>query len=188
MQFSGSLSPDEFWARMREIHSQMRDSFARRASFGLSDWDGSRMLGEWSLGDGTFRSLEYARADASPTVMVATADGDVEDALGHVLMNLPFDDSVAAPRLMSADRTPARASAQVSIPVSGQLVNFGVRTVARYTIADAAVGSYQIVIRAQGTELEGLRVDQIDDIEPYLAGRADMIRKMRAEYGILDPP
>jgi hypothetical protein len=180
------LSPDEFWVRVRAMDERLRESFAERACFGLGSWRGSRMIDEWALGDSTFRSVRYDRDDGTAEVMVATSDGG-EDSLHHVVANLPSDEPFEQRmERMRTSRIPA-AIGHAEIAVSRQFVQFALRSVNDYLIADATVEGLHILIRVRGVGLEELRVELIDDVQPYLDGRNAMIRKARADHGIIDP-
>jgi len=169
------------------MDEQLRESFAERACFGLGGWRGSRMIDEWALSGSTFRSVRYSQDDRIAEVMVATSDDDVEDTLRQIIRNLPSDEPFE--QRMERVRTsqiPA-AVGRADIAVSGRLVPFAVRSVNDYLIADATVNGRHVVVRARGTGLEELRIEPIDDIQPYLDARTAMIRKTRADHGIIDP-
>jgi hypothetical protein len=87
---------------------------------------------------------------------------------------------------MRTSRIPA-AIGHAEIAVSRQFVQFALRSVNDYLIADATVEGLHILIRVRGVGLEELRVELIDDVQPYLDGRNAMIRKARADHGIIDP-
>jgi hypothetical protein len=169
------------------MDERLRESFAERACFGLDSWRGPRMIDEWALGDSTFRSVRYSQDDGIAEVMVATSDDDGEDPLHHVIANLPSDEPFEKRmERMRTGRIPT-AVGQADIAVSGQFVTFAVRSVNDYLIADATVEGRHIVIRAHDAALEELRIEPITDIQPYLDARNAMIRKARADHGIIDP-
>lgn len=187
MQAGRTLSQDEFWDWIRTMDAQLRRSFSERPCFGLDGWTGARIIAEWALGDSTFRSVQYDRDDESAEVLVATSEDDVEDPLQHVIWNLPSEEPFEE-RMdrLRASQIPA-VSERIELPVSGRLVCFNVRSVDDYLIADATVENRRIVLRARDIRLEALHIERIDDIEPYLDGRNALIRKARAEHGVIDP-
>jgi hypothetical protein len=181
------IPPDEFWQRAAALDAQVRELVAVRPAFGLTEWSGSRMIAEWSLGDSTFRSVQYDAADASGQVVVSTSDDTDESALKHVLMNLPSDEPFEErmQRIRQFEVPPA--TAQTTVMVSGDPARFDIRVVREFTIADTAIGERQVVIHGRGITIQTLHLAEIDDIEPYLDGRRAMIKRARAEHGIVDP-
>jgi hypothetical protein len=178
------LSPDEFWQRQTALDQQVRESFPRWLTYGLSDWGGTAMLGEWPLGDGTFRSIRY---DDGPdtTVVVASAEGDIDQAVEHLLMNLPGprEPGSGAPVAEPENRQRTLADA-VAIAVPGAAIEFAGWHSGGFTVVGAAVGAVEIAVCWRGVDAALLSIDLVSDVEPYLDGRREVIRAARRKYGI----
>jgi hypothetical protein len=183
VQSGQMLSPDEFWQRQSTLDGEVQESFLHRTAYGIVDWSGTAMLGEWSLGDGTYRSLRF---DDGPgvTVVVASADRAAEAALDHLLMNLPvslelrLDTSAAPPE----HRQPTPAGA-VAISVSDIVTIFEGWNSAGFTVAGAAIGQVDLAVCWRGIDARLLRLAPVDAIEPFLEGRREFIRTARRRHG-----
>jgi hypothetical protein len=182
------LTPDEFWARMRANDDALRARFATWPTYALADWTGARMIDEWSLGDGTFRSVRFDSADDLQIVVATSDDLDSEPAR-HLLLNLPTADTE---RLRDEEKSRAHyersereANGTVLISVSGIPVRFVTWTEDGYTVAGASHDAVGIAVRTNGP-IEGMSLARVDDIEPYIDGRNDRIRALRAERGLDD--
>jgi hypothetical protein len=189
MRAGRTLSPDEFWARMRAHDDELRGMFATRPTYALANWSGQRMIDEWSFGDSTFRSVRFDDEDDGQFV-VATADERDDEPARHLLLNLPTTDpermTDEAKSLAHFERSQRPADASVLFVVSGAAVAFDAWIGDGYTVAGAFADGVAIAVRTTGTPRDGLALIRIDDIEPYIRGRNDRIRAMRAERGLDD--
>jgi hypothetical protein len=70
------LSPDEFWARMGTYDDQLRAQFGPQRTYALAEWAGAKMIDEWLLGDGAYRSLRFEGTDGVQIVVVTAAGAD----------------------------------------------------------------------------------------------------------------
>jgi hypothetical protein len=123
------------------------------------------MIDEWSLGDSTYRGVRLDGAEGLQ-VVVATSDDAASEPARHLLTNLPTTDTGKA-----------------TLSVSGNLAQFDTWTADGYTVAGARIDGVGLALRTNG-RLDSLSFVLIDDIEPYLRGRNDRIRAMRAERGL----
>jgi hypothetical protein len=182
-----TLSSDEFWARLRALDADVRELFAVRPTYGLVDWTELCMLDEWSLGDSTYRSLRYDGPD-DYHVVVASSNDATDEPARHLLLNLPTDDTERftdeTKSLTHYERSRRAATGSASLSVSGAPVVFDIWAEDGYTVAGARVGKIGIGVRTNLDFPGELRLALVDEIEPYIEGRNDRIRALRAARGL----
>jgi hypothetical protein len=174
---------------MRAHDAELRGLFAVRPTYALADWRAQSMIDEWSFGDGTYRSLRFDGSDGVQLV-VATSDDTIDEPARHLLLNLPIADTERytdeAKSRAHYERSQREATGAVTLSVSGSPVAFDTWAEEGYMVAGARVGGIGIAVRANGTLPDGLALVRVDDIEPYIRGRNNRIRAMRAERGLDD--
>lgn len=175
MEFSGYLAPEEFWALMRETDETLRTSFHSTPVYGLTGWNGVAMVGEWAFSEGN-RGFQYRDDSAGkPLVVVETGDGrDPRWMLasfrsrGEYLPHQLGESASAPDRIIQADVDGA--------PVMFEVWDESDRWWGVGVIADRA-----ILIESRRHRDEPIHLTLVTDVEPYLAGRHDWIRRARGE-------
>ena len=172
---------------MRAHDEQVRAKFALQRTYAVADWAGPKMIDEWSLGNGTYRSLRFSGPDGVGIVVATTDDAD-DDPVRHLVMNLPatdrdrFADGSVTHALYNAPRI---ATTTLMLGVSGRPVPFSIWEIDDFVIAGAVIRPVGVGVRTNGS-LDALSLKLVDDIEPYIQGRNDHIRTLRADRGLDD--
>jgi hypothetical protein len=171
---------------MRGHDEAVRARFANWPTYALAQWHGQRMLEEWALGDGTYRSLRFDGYEGEE-IVVATSEDD--EPARHLLLNLPGTDTARFTDEKKAREHNAHserdADGSVSILVLDLPVRFETWAEGGYTVAGARLEGRAIGVRTN-RPLDGVALELTDDIEPYIDGRNKRIRAMRAERGLDD--
>jgi hypothetical protein len=161
---AGWLSPEQFWARLDELDEQMRTVAHLLPLYGVADWTGPVMTGDWEWHNGRLELAELAHGDPlGEGLCIAVATSTDAPAPG----GLPGHEHIDA------------AAGTVEISVGGQLVEF---TCWRDAHAWSAIGrlvDHHLRIQARGITAGQVALIRITDIEPYLAGRRSYLRAAR---------
>ncbi|MBG6054111.1 hypothetical protein IWX81_000501 [Salinibacterium sp. CAN_S4] len=175
MDFTGYLAPDEFWALMRETDDQLRSSFHAAPVYGLASWAGHAMLGEWAFGEGN-RGFQYRDvAEGEPIVVVETGGGSDPRWMLAAFRSrgefLPHQRGVAASvpdRIVEGD-------------VAGAAVMFEVWDEYGRWWGVGVIGDRAILIESRQAAHLPVALGLVVDVEPFIAGRTDWIRRARGE-------
>lgn len=81
-------------------------------------------------------------------------------------------------RKLEADDTPRDRIMEISVDGTSVLFEVWESSETRWA---ASFADHRIVLEARECPLEGLGLHRVHDLEPYLAGRASVIREMRGE-------
>jgi hypothetical protein len=141
------------------------------------------MVGEWSLGGGTLRSLRYDDG-LDITVLIATADSPERNPVDHLLMNLPRSGELSfeSPAPEPDKRQPTEA-ADITIAVAGSPTKFAGWESGDFTLVGSAIDGRELAVCSRGVELTELRIGLVSDIEPYIEGRQELISAARRKHG-----
>ena len=187
MRITGRLTPEQFWARMTAMEDDVRAQAHLLPLYGLTDWPGERILGEWGHMDGRLTTAgllhgEFDNGDGAEgtrvQVMVDTR------APREVVQNLrltgasPFDKEAALAARQQAGSPP---TGTVTIPVNGDSEVFDHWVDGSTWYAARQHHGHALVIEARNVRPDELALVTVDDIEPYLAGRRAWLRHKRGE-------
>lgn len=171
----GYLAHDEFWALMRETDDTLRSTFPAAPVYGLASWRGHAMLGEWAFGEGN-RGFQYRHeAEDEPVVVVETGDGSdprwmlaAFRSRGEILPHQLGVAATAPDRIVEGD-------------VDGTAVMFEVWDEPGRWWGVGVIGDRAILIASRQPAHQPLALALVRDVEPFIAGRADWIRRARGE-------
>lgn len=173
MDSGGGLTPSEMDAVVADAQNRVRASFGAMPVFSPVGWDGPVMIGEWSWAGGA-HGLAHGNPDGSdPYVQVQTHPHDARQGVLHLRMN-------AAGDYDRFDEPPDRLA---EITVDATPVLFEVWEDELNSWAGGNYLAHGIVVEARRTSIDDLRLQSVDDIEPYLEGQLELIRRARHEAG-----
>jgi len=158
------LSPEQFWARLDEFDEQMRAAAHLLPLYGVADWTGPVMTGDWEWHNDRLELAELAHGDPlgeGLCIAVATST-DARAPAG-----LPGHEHIDA------------AASTVGISVGGQPVELTCWRDAHAWSATGRLADHHLRIQARGITPEQVTLIRITDIEPYLAGRRSYLRAAR---------
>ena len=173
MDSGDRLPPNEMDAVIADAQNRVRASFGNMPVFGPVDWDGPVMIGEWSWAGGS-HGLAHGNPDGNdPYVQVQTHPHDARQAVHHLRRNTPR-------ALLCPDSPPDRVA---EITVDATPVLFEVWDDELNSWAGGNYLEHGIVVEVRRTSIDDLSLCSVDDIEPYLAGQLDLIRRARSLGG-----
>ncbi|MEY9864068.1 hypothetical protein ABH935_009722 [Catenulispora sp. GAS73] len=186
MKITGKLSPQEFWARMDEGDARVRAESGALPLFGVADWTGPRMTGDWGWVNDRLTSAGLAHGDRQGTGafihVKTTTDDPTEAALGHRMgAHLPLTDPEQFPTLRNRLRTDPGTPTTVTI--DDEPHDFHQWSAPDGTwLAAGHHGETALIIEASAAvDITQLRLIRVTDIEPYIAGRRAHLRRLRGE-------
>ncbi|QHC69502.1 hypothetical protein [Rathayibacter sp. VKM Ac-2801] len=168
MHYGGRLDEAEYSAHLAEWAARVRSSFGDLPVWGVSDWSGRRLLGEWIFSGGP-HGLSFLRADAvrggaGPSVETRTTLGDPRQDVALLCGREESPSSFVRPEALPA---PTRIA---EIEVDGEQEPFEVWEGDGAVRAAASVRGHVLTLECRGVELERLALAEVDDIEPFVAG------------------
>lgn len=173
MDTGGQLTPSEMDAVVADAQNRVRASFGSMPVFGPVDWDGPVMIGEWNWAGGA-HGLAHGNPDGDqPYVQVQTHPHDARQGVNHRRAHAAGD--VGRP-----DAPPDRLT---EITVDATPVLFEVWEDDLGSWAGGNYLEHGIVLESRRTRIDDLSLRTVDDIEPYLKGQLDLIRRARLEAG-----
>lgn len=181
MHYDGRLTPEELDEQIVKSLDRVRDSAHDMPVFGVVGWTGDVSLGEW-IYDGGPHSLQHGDPDAHTTsVQVQTTAAASEARLALFQLRLNFDgpwegDDFSA-RFDAYDVPPDEI---VEVLLDATPVLFEVWTVGTVSWAAGAFGDFGIAIEARSYPMGDLALGRVTDLEPYIAGRLEWLRRFRA--------
>ena len=177
MDSGNRLTAREMDQVVADAQNRVRASFDTMPVFGVTGWTGPVMVGEWSWHDGS-RGLAHGNPDgAGSYVQVHTHPAEARVGV-HELRSSSSDAPGGASTL---DGPPDRLA---EIVVDATPVVFEVWDDATRSWAGGNYLQHGIVIESRRTDIDDLGLHSVDDIEPYLAGQLDLIRRARREIGL----
>jgi hypothetical protein len=152
MHINGRLSSEEFWIQMDRVYSEVLSQAESGVVYGVAGWPTIGLLGEWALGDGTTRQVEYTSQSANisvttnpnPAVTLASGSGG-------------------------------------SIVVDGVSRSALITEVGRTLQAEVEIDGTVVAVEAVGVNLGELRLERIRDVSPLIEARLDQIAAARGE-------
>jgi len=176
MDLAGRLTPEQMDAVVADAQNRVRASFGSMPVFGVSGWTGPVMIGEWSWLDGS-RGLAHGNPDGDGSyVQVHTHPHDARLAVHDLRMSA----AGVLGTFTDFDSPPDRLA---EITVDATPVLFEVWEVDGNAWAGGNYLEHGIVVEARSSSIADLRLQRVIDIEPYLAGQLDLIRRARREAG-----
>jgi hypothetical protein len=184
MRTAGALTPEQFWARMTELDDRMRASAGLMPLYGVGNWTGPVMTGDWSWEDDRLTTVGLAHGDrpgGGRYVHVQITRGDAESVVSNLRAAAhpgPRDhDQVLAMWQRLADAVPTA----VDITVGGAVERFARWDDDDCWYAAGRHGGYGIVVEARDVAPDRISLVRVVDIEPYLVGRREYLRVLRGE-------
>ncbi|MGI8868072.1 MAG: hypothetical protein ACR2F6_04270 [Mycobacteriales bacterium] len=162
----------------------MRDCSTMLPIYGLADWPGPVMIGDWGWENGRLVTVGIAHGDPTgdgPAVQVATTVHDPGTAVASLRMasaEAARHEDDALRRQHEADVAP---SGQVDLLVDSAPVRFELWNAGDRWWAATAYAGYGLVVEARRTAVGPLALVRVHDIEPYFAGRRASLRARRDE-------
>ncbi|MEW2015302.1 hypothetical protein [Rhodococcus sp. NPDC076796] len=181
MEVTGRLSPDEFWEHTSELESRVLSEARQVRVFGLKEWIGPIMIGDWGWVDDRLSSagLVHGTPDGDLSLQISTVVGDprrevvraIERATGISPREPDYENRHRAVR-----DSPGVA---VSIPCDGVSVEFSKWGGPDRWWAAGGVDGVSIVIESRNYPVEDVALIETDDVKPYLEGWRDYMRRVR---------
>ncbi|WP_395244211.1 hypothetical protein ACGGZK_19115 [Agromyces sp. MMS24-K17] len=187
MHIVGRLTPEEFWAQVDAGDDEVRRTFGERAVFGVRNWPGRAMVGEWAFGEGVrailfvpyaWDGVDYSDPDLAPRVDVLVDTVAPRELVARRMELDAFLAGDTAPRRLLEAPAP---DAIVDVLVDGVAEPFELwarEGVDRSRVAGRLAGA-TVVIESTGHPLESLELERIRDVEGLLAERRRWLRALR---------
>lgn len=158
MDVTGRLSTKEFWQHMSQIESRVLSEFRQVRVFGLREWVGPIMIGDWEWMDNQLSSagLSHGAPGDDVSVQIKTVTGD------------PRYRAVQDPQLEP-----------VSMIVDGVNVEFTQWGGRDRWWAVGNVDDLALVIEGRNYPLHTVELVEIDELTPYLDGWREYMRSVR---------
>lgn len=175
------LTPEEFWSTIEDLHDHARQSSKDFPLYAPADWSGPVMVGEWVL-DGGPRGLIHGTPEGDePFLHVRTTENDARESVRLLWMNRsgPFHDRVEY--LDRIEDFEAGTPVLRTVPVGDSVLDFEFREDGSRWWAAANGPGYGLSLEAQSMNPLELALVVVDDIEPYISGRIEWLRKQRRE-------
>lgn len=171
------LGEEEFSAHLAERVARIRGSFGDLPLWAVSGWSGPRLLAEWTLTGGP-RGLSFLADDAvpggpGPSVEIRTTLGDPRHDVALLCCREEAPVSFVQPEALPA---PTRIA---EIAVDGAPEPFEVWEGAGAVRAAAWVRGHVLTLECRGVDLDALALDEVDDIEPFVAGWLEFVGASR---------
>lgn len=183
MHFAGRLTPEQFWARMSALEDQIRAQAHLLPLYGLAEWPGPRMVGDWGSVNGelTTVGLSHGEPDNGPRVQVMVDTRDPSDPVIERRMSAVDHGLDRATVMAALDQAGSPATGTVTITVDGNPEVFDHWVDGPTWYAARRHHEHALVIEARDVSPADVALVRVDDIEPYLAGRRALLRRRRGE-------
>jgi len=173
MDTGGQLTPSEMDAVVADAQNRVRASFGSMPVFGPVGWHGPVMIGEWNWAGGA-HGLAHGNPDGDePYVQVQTHPHDARQGVNHQRANATGD-------FGQFDTPPDRLT---EITVDETPVVFEVWEDELNSWAGGNYLEHGIVVESRRANIDDLRLERVVDVEPYLEGQLELIRRARREAG-----
>ncbi|KZE98468.1 MULTISPECIES: hypothetical protein [unclassified Rhodococcus (in: high G+C Gram-positive bacteria)] len=181
MKVTGHMSPDEFWRDIDQSCDRVRLGAQGIGLFGLREWDGATMIGDWEWVNDLLSSggLVHGTPDGDVSVQISTVVGDprreVVRAIERATGISPWE-----PDYENRHRA-VRDAPGVAVPMlcDGVSVEFSKWGGPDRWWAVGEVDGVSLVIESRNYPVDDVDLIEIDDVEPYLAGWRDYVRSFR---------
>jgi hypothetical protein len=185
MDCANRLGPEEFWAHMTRSEEQLRAAAQTLPWYGVADWTGLRMAGDWEFHNGRLARVGLAHGDplgSGPYVHVTVCVADPVEIVLDLRMAAAGGWSGAEYDFLAVRRRLAEESVQESdIVVDGQVRRFSRWTDPTRWYAATSLGDYGLVVEARELAPAEIRLALVHDVEPYVEGRRAHLRELRGE-------
>jgi hypothetical protein len=184
VQLSGWLSPEQFWAHMDALEQRVRSTATVLPCYGLAEWSGRRMVGDWQWQDDRLVAVGLAHGDPAgdgPSLHVLTVVDDPRRKVISLQLaerGARFDEEDAVRRYREAESAPA---SQIHIPVDAGRIRFDIWRDRDLWWAAADHADFGLVVEARRIPPEGVALVRVHDIELYLIGRRQYLKELRGE-------
>ncbi|KZX21702.1 hypothetical protein [Rathayibacter tanaceti] len=173
MEGTGRLDEAQSAVRLYQWAARIRGSFGDLPLWAVSGWSGPRLLGEWVFAGGP-RGLSFLAGAALPgaalpSVQTRTTLGDPRHDVALLCCREEAPVSFMQPEALPA---PTRIA---EIPVDGAPEPFEVWEGAGAVRAAASVRGHVLTVECRGVDLDALAFDEVDDIEPFVAGWLELV-------------
>lgn len=187
MQTRDPLDPDDFWSFIDQGDARIRAAVGELPLFGVADWTGPLMVGDWEWEDGRLARAGLAHGEPrglGAHVHVQVSRKDPVDVVHNLRLGaVAPDPDDRTSYLALRRRIAAEPGVPTRIPVEGSPVDFDVWDDVVHWYAAARHGGHGLVVEARDITPNRLALLRVDDIEPYLAGRRAYLRARRGESG-----
>ncbi|MGF0311908.1 hypothetical protein [Rhodococcus sp. IEGM1428] len=181
MQVSGRLSPEEFWEQMNRIEGRVLSGARQVRVFGLKEWVGPIMIGDWEWVDDRLSSagLVHGTAHGDVSVQINTVVGDprrevvraIERATGISPGEPDYENLHQA-----VEDAPGDAVSILADGVSSEFTQWG--GVDRWWAA-GVVDDVALFLEGRNYPVHSVHLNEIDDVQPYLDGLREYVRTVR---------
>lgn len=179
MIHGNELSGEAFRDVENHYEQLIRSSFASRPTFGLGNWRGAAAIDEWSFGGGVTQRLKFTDGNSDAFIKVTTTDADGESIVRNMKRDiLPFPKNKLEASRINDEVNHASVSTIV-VTVCGTSKHLLTWSLEEYQWGVCEYGCATIVVQTHRLSLEGLILDFIDNIEPFIAGRRSAIMQAR---------
>jgi hypothetical protein len=184
MHYGGRLCSEELRRRDAAAEERVRATAGVLPCYGLGEWSGLRMIGDWQWEDGVLVTVGLAhgaRDSDGPTLQVLTTVKDPRRHVASLRLDAPggpWDADTVHDRLRELETAVDEPAVTT---VDGDLVPVTVwRHGQRWWAASRDAG-YGLVLEARGMPIDCISLARIHDIEPYILGRRAYLRARRSE-------
>jgi len=184
VQLSGWLSPEQFWAHMDALEQRMRSTARVLPCYGLAEWPGRRLVGDWEWEDDRLVRVGLAHRDQAgdgTRLQVLTVVDDARREVMSLRMRKRGTPYARQERLRGHHEAESVAANQIDIPVDGVPIRFDIWRDGDLWWTAANHSGFGLVVEARGISPESVALVRVYDIEPYLTGRRQYLRELRGE-------
>jgi hypothetical protein len=184
MQVGGRLTAEEFWARVDAMEQRVRGAASVLPCYGLAEWSGLRLSGDWEWEDGRLRTAGLAHGDPvgdGPGLHVRTVVGNPRSEVTSLRMRDRGDPHDTEQRLRRHREAETVTDNDIELPVDGVPVRFQTWRERELWWGAAEHAGFGLVVEARRMPPESVALVRVYDIEPYLAGRRQRLRELRGE-------
>ena len=179
MRYDGGLTPDELDAEIVRTLERVRASAGSMPVFGVAGWTGAVSLGEWIYEGGPHSLLHGDPDTRAPSVQVRTTEDAARSAVFQLRLDFdgPWEGDQYSARFDSYDVPPDTVT---EMRVDDTPVVFEVWTHGDVSWAAGSLGGFGLAVEARSYPLDRLALHTVTDLEPYIAGRLEWLRRFRA--------
>ncbi len=175
------FTPEEFWSTIEDLHDHVRQSSKNFPLYAPAHWSGMIMVGEWML-DGGSRGLIHGSPEGDePFLHVRTTENNARESARLLWMNQrgPFHDRVDY--LDRIEDFEAETPILQTVPVGDSVLDFDFWEDGSLWWAAASGPGHGLSLEGRNMNPVELALVAVTDIEPYITGRIEWLRKQRGE-------
>lgn len=181
--FEGRLPDEEFWPQVAPGDAELRSSFESTVTFGVNNWSGPVWVGEWELHNGT-RSLVYANAADNALLVVYTVeDRDPRNFVMHLRWGQLATMNQKYAEFIEGDVFHEVPDDVLVLDIDRVPVVFETWTDESDMWGAGVLGNHTIAFRCSHLIGGSPALTRVQDIDPYIEGRHNWIRRARTNTG-----